>query len=78
MVGLTPDLQAAAASGVGLLAEELEPRWRIDEASFDAGIGRSLVREGVDVPYSDGRVAAAGRAACTDPIVAKSALGRTI
>ena len=44
IVRLTPDLQAVAASGTGLLDEELEPRWRIVEASFEAGIGRSLVR----------------------------------
>jgi len=61
MVKLTPDLQAVAASGTGLLDDELESRWRIVEASFDAGIGRSLVRQGVDVDLETGGLIARTR-----------------
>jgi hypothetical protein len=61
IVRLTPDLQAVAASGTGLLDEELESRWRIVEASFDAGIGRSLVRQGVDVDVETGGLIARTR-----------------
>ena len=61
MVRLTPDLQAVADNGTGLLDEELDSRWRIVEASFDAGIGRSLVREGVDVDLETGGLIARTR-----------------
>jgi hypothetical protein len=61
IVRLTPDLQAVAASGTGLLDEELESRWRIVEAWFDAGIGRSLVRQGVDGDVETGGLIARTR-----------------
>lgn len=45
-VHLTPDLHAVAATAA-VLHEELDARWSIVEASFDAGIGSSLVHSGV-------------------------------
>lgn len=43
IVRLTPDLQAVAGDSSAVLSDELNARWRIVEASFDAGIGRSLL-----------------------------------
>lgn len=47
-VRLTSDLRNVAARP-DVLSDELEARWSIVEASFDAGIGRSLVQGGVDL-----------------------------
>ena len=47
-VVLTPDLRAVAHSAAAL-GSELDARWSVVECSFDAGIGRSLVRDGVAV-----------------------------
>ncbi|GAA1548044.1 hypothetical protein GCM10009730_66460 [Streptomyces albidochromogenes] len=47
-VGLTPDLlQLAHSEQAPSLAAEVGARWNIVETSFAAGIGRSLVEEGV-------------------------------
>jgi hypothetical protein len=43
IVRLTPDLHAVADGSLGMLDDELDARWRIVEASFDAGIGRNLI-----------------------------------
>ncbi|MFD7132250.1 HNH endonuclease [Streptomyces sp. NPDC059894] len=52
VVRLTPDLlrlaQSEQAAG---LAAELDARWSIVESSFAAGVGRSLVEEGVAVDW---------------------------
>ncbi|MCX4920186.1 HNH endonuclease domain-containing protein [Streptomyces sp. NBC_00687] len=52
MVRLTPDVLRLAQSehAVGLTAE-LEARWSIVESSFAAGVGRSLLEEGVAVDW---------------------------
>lgn len=47
-VRLTPALHEIAGDS-GVLSGELESRWSIVEASFDAGIGRGLVAGGVEV-----------------------------
>jgi hypothetical protein len=49
IVRLTPDLHKVARDGTEILNSELDARWTIVEASFDAGIGRSLLYEGVSV-----------------------------
>ncbi|MFE9323530.1 HNH endonuclease [Nocardia sp. NPDC052278] len=48
IVRLTPDLLSLASVAPSLFAE-LDSRWAIVEASFDAGIGKNLVASGVDV-----------------------------
>ncbi|MFD5633667.1 HNH endonuclease [Streptomyces sp. NPDC127077] len=52
MVRLTPDLLKLAQSphATGLTAE-LEARWSIVESSFAAGVGRSLLEEGVAIDW---------------------------
>lgn len=47
-VRLTPDL-LSVASNPGVLPDELQSRWSIVEASFDAGIGSNLIDSGVDL-----------------------------
>lgn len=52
VVRLTPDLLRLAVSGQAAgLAGELGARWSIVESSFAAGVGRSLVQEGVAVDW---------------------------
>ncbi|WP_406838885.1 HNH endonuclease [Streptomyces sp. AHU1] len=52
MVRLTPDLlQLAKSEQAAALAAELGARWNIVETSFAAGIGRSLIEEGVLVDW---------------------------
>ncbi|MFE5705436.1 HNH endonuclease [Rhodococcus koreensis] len=48
VVRLTDDLRRVA-SARNVLEDELQARWSIVEASFDAGIGRSLIQSGVGV-----------------------------
>ncbi|MET8101534.1 HNH endonuclease [Streptomyces sp. NPDC005236] len=57
MVRLTPDLLRLAQSehAAGLSAE-LEARWSIVESSFAAGVGRSLLEEGVAVDWDTLRI----------------------
>jgi hypothetical protein len=43
IVRLTPDLRSVAVESSGVLDDELDARWKIVEASFDAGIGRNLM-----------------------------------
>jgi hypothetical protein len=43
IVRLTSDLHDVAADSSDVLDDELDARWKIVEASFDAGIGRNLV-----------------------------------
>lgn len=52
VVRLTPDLlQLAHSEQATGLAAELEARWNIVETSFAAGIGRSLIEEGIFVDW---------------------------
>ncbi|MEX2985560.1 HNH endonuclease [Streptomyces sp. C36] len=52
VVRLTPDLLRLALSGQAEgLAGELGARWSIVESSFAAGVGRSLVQEGIAVDW---------------------------
>ncbi|MEU0189858.1 HNH endonuclease [Streptomyces afghaniensis] len=52
VVRLTPDLLRLAQSDQAeSLAAELDARWSIVESSFAAGVGRSLVEEGVAVDW---------------------------
>lgn len=60
IVRLTPELRAVAADG-SLLDDELDSRWRIVEASFDAQIGRGLVGAGVDIDTDTGEVLTPGK-----------------
>jgi len=59
-VRLTPDLLAVADTS-SVLDEELDSRWAIVEASFDAEIGRSLVGGGVGVDIETGRLVSPAR-----------------
>lgn len=43
VVRLTPSLRAVVDESSGVLDDELDARWRIVEASFDAGVGRSIM-----------------------------------
>lgn len=57
LVELTPALlEIASGADRQVLGEELGARWSIVETSFAAGIGRSLVAEGVAVDLSTGTV----------------------
>ncbi|MFJ8030342.1 HNH endonuclease [Streptomyces sp. NPDC096032] len=52
VVRLTPDLlRLAQSEQAPVLAAELGARWSIVESSFAAGVGRSLVEEGVTVDW---------------------------
>ncbi|MGW5279382.1 HNH endonuclease [Streptomyces collinus] len=52
VVRLAPHLlRLAQSEQVSSLAAELDARWRIVESSFAAGVGRSLVEEGVTVDW---------------------------
>ncbi|MDG4861144.1 HNH endonuclease domain-containing protein [Streptomyces sp. T-3] len=53
VVRLTPELlQVAQSEQVMGLRAELGARWSIVESSFDAGIGRALIEEGVTLDWS--------------------------
>lgn len=65
IVRLTPSLRAVADESSGVLDDELDARWRIVEASFDAGIGRSIMG-GLKFEEASGQlVVAAQRVALT-------------
>lgn len=52
VVQLTPDLlQLARSEQAAALTAELGSRWNIVETSFVAGIGRSLIEEGVLIDW---------------------------
>ncbi len=53
IVRFTPELLTVAHDDTSL-NHELDARWRIVEASFDAEIGRSLIGDGVDVDLDSG------------------------
>lgn len=57
IVRLSPDLRTVAVSEqAASLRGELDARWSIVETSFAAGIGRSLVEEGVSVDLTTMRI----------------------
>lgn len=56
LVRLTADMMAVANQDTGVLGEEIDARWRIVEASFDAEIGRALVGSGVDLDLETGQL----------------------
>ncbi|WP_414169955.1 HNH endonuclease [Streptoverticillium reticulum] len=57
VVRLTPDLHRLARSEQAAgLAAELGARWSIVESSFAAGVGRSLVEQGVAVDWADMKI----------------------
>ncbi|WP_278314949.1 HNH endonuclease [Lolliginicoccus levis] len=60
VVRFSPELRDLAP-GSGVLAEELDSRWSIVEASFDAGIGRGLVGSGMAVDAEKGVLVAPAR-----------------
>ena len=67
IVRLTSDLHAVAAESSDVLDDELDARWKIVEASFDAGIGRNLLG-GLQFDTTSGQlVVAAQRVPLTGP-----------
>lgn len=56
LVRLTSDMMAVANQDTAVLNEEIDARWRIVEASFDAEIGRALVGRGVDLDLETGQL----------------------
>lgn len=61
LVRLTSEMMAVASQDTGVLDTEIDARWRIVEASFDAEIGRSLVGRGVDLDLESGTLVAPQR-----------------
>jgi len=59
-VRLTPELHRVAAAD-DVLSHELDARWTIVEASFDAGIGRRLIASGVEIGKSGEELVAPAR-----------------
>lgn len=55
LVRLTPDMMALVAQETEVLVHEIDARWRIVEASFDAEIGRSLMGRGVALDLESGQ-----------------------
>ncbi|WP_280249446.1 HNH endonuclease [Nocardia abscessus] len=66
-VRLTPELHRVADDPT-VLAEELESRWSIVEASFDSGIGRALIQGGVEVDHESSRILAPVRRAAVTSV----------
>ncbi|MEU6829087.1 HNH endonuclease signature motif containing protein [Nocardia beijingensis] len=66
-VRLTPELHRVADDPT-VLAEELESRWSIVEASFDSGIGRALIQGGVEVDNESSSVLAPVRRAAVTSV----------
>lgn len=60
MVRLTADLHAVAVDNTDILDDELDARWKIVEASFDAGIGRNLLG-GLQFDESSGQLVVAAQ-----------------
>lgn len=58
LVRLTPEMMVVAAQDTAVLNEEIDARWRIVEASFDADIGRALIGRGVDLDLELGQLVA--------------------
>lgn len=58
LVRLTPDMMAVGMQDTRVLNEEIDARWRIVEASFDAQIGRALVGRGVELDLETGQLVA--------------------
>lgn len=58
LVRLTPEMMAVVAQDSGVLSEEIDARWRIVEASFDAEIGRALIGRGAELDLESGQLIA--------------------
>jgi hypothetical protein len=58
LVRLTPEMMAVVAEDSGVLSEEIDARWRIVEASFDAEIGRALIGRGAELDLESGQLIA--------------------
>ena len=70
IVRLTPELQRVAASEqLSSLTSEVEARWRIVETSFSAGVGTSLISDGLTVDLD--------RSMLTDKLRRRSVTGVT-